>query len=118
MCSGSKAGSYLRLIDFEYHSTLGVRVIKKKKRVAVLRRESGPTPNAGEREGNNFKGLTDVHLKNGSSQGLNLALTLLSAPNSSDSGSRALRAFKSAWDPQGYLAHKKQHAPPRSLIGP
>ena len=31
MCSGSEAGSYLRLIDFVYHSTLGVRVIKKKK---------------------------------------------------------------------------------------
>ena len=30
MCSGSEAGSYLRLIDFVYHSTL--RVIKKKKR--------------------------------------------------------------------------------------
>ena len=26
MCSGSEAGSYLRLIDFVYHSTLGVRV--------------------------------------------------------------------------------------------
>ena len=32
MCSGSKEGSYLRLIDFVYHSTLGLRVIKKKKR--------------------------------------------------------------------------------------
>ena len=32
MCSGSDAGSYLRLIDCVYHSTLGVRVIKKKKR--------------------------------------------------------------------------------------
>ena len=31
MCSGSEAGSYLRLIDFGYHSTLGLRVIKKKK---------------------------------------------------------------------------------------
>jgi len=31
-CSGSEAGSYLRLIDFVYHSTLGLRVIKKKKR--------------------------------------------------------------------------------------
>ena len=31
MCSGSDAGSYLRLIDFVYHSTLGLRVIKKKK---------------------------------------------------------------------------------------
>jgi len=32
MTSGSEAGSYLRLIDFVYHSTLGLRVIKKKKR--------------------------------------------------------------------------------------
>jgi len=32
MCSGSEAGSYLTLIDFVYHSTLGVRVIKEKKR--------------------------------------------------------------------------------------
>ena len=27
---GSEEGSYLRLIDFLYHSTLGLRVIKKK----------------------------------------------------------------------------------------
>ena len=33
MCSGSEAGSYLRLIDFVHHSTLGWRVIKKKKKV-------------------------------------------------------------------------------------
>jgi len=32
MCSGSEDGSYLRLIDFVYHSTLGLRVIKKKKK--------------------------------------------------------------------------------------
>ena len=32
MCSGSEAGSYLRLIDFVYHSTLGLRVMKKKRR--------------------------------------------------------------------------------------
>ena len=31
MCSGSEAGSYLRLIDFVCHSTLGLRVIKKKR---------------------------------------------------------------------------------------
>ena len=31
MCSGSEAGSYLRLIDFVYHSTLGLRAIKEKK---------------------------------------------------------------------------------------
>jgi len=30
MCSGSEAGSYLRLIDLLYHSTLGLRVIKKR----------------------------------------------------------------------------------------
>ena len=35
MCSGSEAGSYLRLIDFVYHSTLGLSVIKKKKRGAA-----------------------------------------------------------------------------------
>ena len=29
MCSGSEAGSYLRLIDFVYHSTLGLGVIKR-----------------------------------------------------------------------------------------
>ena len=32
MCSGSEAGSYLRLIDFVYHPTLVVSVIKKKRR--------------------------------------------------------------------------------------
>jgi len=35
LCSGSEAGSYSRLIDFVYHSTLGVRVIKKKTCVDV-----------------------------------------------------------------------------------
>jgi len=33
MCSGSETGSYLRLIDFVYHSTLGLRVIKKKNKI-------------------------------------------------------------------------------------
>ena len=33
MCSGSKAGSYFRLIDLVYHSTLGLRVIKKRRRL-------------------------------------------------------------------------------------
>ena len=32
MCSGSEAGSYLRLVDCVYHSTLGLRVMKKKKK--------------------------------------------------------------------------------------
>jgi len=31
MCSGSEEGSYSRLIDSVYHSTIGLRVIKKKK---------------------------------------------------------------------------------------
>ena len=32
MCSGSEAVSYSRLINFVYHSTLGLRVIQKKSR--------------------------------------------------------------------------------------
>ena len=32
MCSGAEAGSYLRLMDFVDHSTLGMRVIKNKKK--------------------------------------------------------------------------------------
>ena len=37
--SGSEAGSYLRLIDCVYHSTLGLREIKKKRR--VIQKEGG-----------------------------------------------------------------------------
>jgi len=37
MCSGSEAGSYLKLIDFVYHSTLGLQVIKKKEEEDGLR---------------------------------------------------------------------------------
>ena len=33
ICSDSEAGSYLRLKDFVYYSTLGLRVIKKKKKL-------------------------------------------------------------------------------------
>ena len=37
ICSGSEAGSYLRLIDFVYHSTLGLRVKKKQqKRLFIM----------------------------------------------------------------------------------
>ena len=35
MCSGSEAGSYLRLIDFVHHSTLGLRVIKRERELAA-----------------------------------------------------------------------------------
>ena len=31
MCSGSEAGSHLRFIDYVYHSTLGLRVMKKRR---------------------------------------------------------------------------------------
>jgi len=37
MGSGSEAGSYLRLIDFVHHSTLGLRVIKKKRRLRIVK---------------------------------------------------------------------------------
>ena len=36
MCSGSEAGSDLRRIDLAYHPTLGLRVIKKKKKKKTL----------------------------------------------------------------------------------
>ena len=34
-----RAGSYLRLIDFVYHSTLGLRIIKKNKKDINLRKD-------------------------------------------------------------------------------
>ena len=36
MGSGSEEGSYLRLTDFVYHSTLGLRVIKREEEVHVV----------------------------------------------------------------------------------
>ena len=36
MCSDSEAGSHLRLIDFVYRSTLGLRVIKKRREDLVV----------------------------------------------------------------------------------
>jgi len=53
MCSGAEAGSYLRLIDFVYHSTLGVRVIKKKKR----RVNSGYLKSKRHESGHGFRSL-------------------------------------------------------------
>jgi len=44
MCSGSKEGSYLLLTDFLYHSTLGVRVIEKKKDLETMSDSINPTP--------------------------------------------------------------------------
>ena len=41
MCSGPEADSYLRLIDFVYHSTLGLRVIKKKSRLTIVLKVNG-----------------------------------------------------------------------------
>jgi len=67
MCSGSEAGSYLRLIDFVYHSTLGLIVIKKKRRI-VNELASGSTKErlrwtAVEQGGNNLDGVKDFHSK-------------------------------------------------------
>ena len=45
-CSGSEAGTYLRLIDFVYHSTLGLRVIKKRKMKVPVRSAPPPLPEA------------------------------------------------------------------------
>jgi len=42
MCSSSEAGSYLRLIDFGYHLILGMRVIKKKKKVNTSSKRENP----------------------------------------------------------------------------
>ena len=36
MCSGSEAGPYLRLVDFVYHSTLGLKVMKRDKERLVF----------------------------------------------------------------------------------
>jgi len=41
--TGSEAGSYLRLIDFAYHSTPGLRVIQKRRRRRAL---TGPRSGA------------------------------------------------------------------------
>ena len=44
MCSGSEAGSYLRLIDFVCHSNLGLRVKKKKSDKKAWRKSRGDQP--------------------------------------------------------------------------
>ena len=57
MCSGTEAGSYLRLVEFVYHSTLGLRVIKKKKK-----KIEGPSQYQREREFFIDNLLVRVHL--------------------------------------------------------
>jgi len=47
MCRGSEAGSYLRLIDL-YHSTLGLRVIKNKKKLGLVSGEAGDEKRLGQ----------------------------------------------------------------------
>jgi len=42
LCSGSEVGSYFRPIDFVYHSTLGLRVIKNKKKSSEFEVTEGP----------------------------------------------------------------------------
>ena len=70
-----------------YHSTLGLRVIKKKKTHLSIRRGTVRTGGtAAERGGNDLKGCEDFRIENGSRRGLNLALTVLFVPSSLDSG--------------------------------
>jgi len=49
LCSGSEAGSYLRLIDFVYHSTLGLRAIKKRKRLRT-KMDAAPDSEAADKK--------------------------------------------------------------------
>ena len=42
MCSGSETGPYLRLVDFAYYSTRGVRVIEKAKKSGASQRQGDP----------------------------------------------------------------------------
>ena len=44
MCSGSEEGSYSRLIDFVYHLTLSLRVVKKKRNGRGVVREDSRCP--------------------------------------------------------------------------
>ena len=44
MCSGSEAGSHFRLVDFVYHSTPGLKVIKRKREGKCNLREHHQVP--------------------------------------------------------------------------
>ena len=50
ICSGSEVGSYFRPIDFVHHSTLGLRVVKEKKKTKI--RNGYVRANAMHGEGN------------------------------------------------------------------
>jgi len=65
MCSGSEAGSYLRLIDFVYHPTLGLRVIKRRRR----REEEGERYPGRAEERDRYPGLASPLSKTASSGG-------------------------------------------------
>ena len=56
MCSGSEAGSYLRLVDFVYHSTLGLRV--KKKKVSCQSGGVGSFPASKHGQLSNYRGTS------------------------------------------------------------
>jgi len=88
-----RAGLVFKAHRLVYHSTLGWRVIKKKKKNRIeafgadeqseegIRMEAAFRP----RGENNLEGYKSSQLKNGSSQGQNLALTGLFVPKSPDS---------------------------------
>ena len=58
MCSGSEAVSYLRIIDFVYHSTLGLRVIQHERRCNAECRQD-----TADRRGNTLKGFKNFYQK-------------------------------------------------------
>ena len=51
MCSGAEAGSYLRRIDFVYHSSPGLRVIKKKRSYMLAENVCGAARSPGDSKG-------------------------------------------------------------------
>ena len=81
MCSGSEAGSYLRLIHFVYHSTLGLIIIKKKDQGRLAWGREVEEGFVAKRDPLKiFSGLLPE------SQGQNLALTVYYVPYSLESG--------------------------------
>ena len=64
-CSGFEAGSYSRLIDFEHHSTLGLRVIKKKKKDGIAAKAFEPSLDASSVRPDVISSMTTLSLVTG-----------------------------------------------------
>jgi len=50
MCNGSEAGSHLRLIDFVYYSTLGLKAIKREEKTQLESDNEEETAGGEEKE--------------------------------------------------------------------